>query len=148
MGCTGFFIDPALLGRQYSATFVRCSRHHRHKFKLSAQSWAAQSNNAWYKIYQCHDQNAFGQWYSKYDVLSFHPILNLVFLKVIKMEGDQSTFASVESDKPTNIKINLDPSQSTNRFKFPFVFQVRLLKTMFCHQSLAKQWTIKLKAEI
>lgn len=28
------------------------------------------------------------------------------------MEGDQSTFASVESDKPTNIKINLDPSKA------------------------------------
>lgn len=113
MGCTGFFIDPALLGRQYSADFTSDVPG------IIATNLSCLLNpeplnltTPDIKFINVTIQNAFGQWYSKYDVLSFHPILNLVFLKVIKMEGDQSTFASVESDKPTNIKINLDPSKA------------------------------------
>lgn len=116
MGCTGFFIDPALLGRQYSADFtsdvpgiiatnLSCL--------LNPEPLNETSPDI--KFINVTIQNAFGQWYSKYDVLSFHPIANLVFLKITKMEGDQSTQVAISLDSTkelTNLISVRFPSQA------------------------------------
>ncbi len=113
MGCTGFFIDPALLSRQYSQDYATDGT------KMIATNLSCLLNpeplnetSPDIKFINVIIQNTFGQTYPKYEVISFHPIVNLVFLKVVKMEGDISTQIVVQSEDETLMKINLDPSKT------------------------------------